>query len=196
MSINILCLHGCNQNKQIFEDLTKNLRQIATTYSKQNNCSEFIWHYIEAKYDHSLKNKTWYPIELDIPKIGTIEIDHEMVSTTLDELDKEIKDLKIDVLIGFSQGGNVVDTYLVYKSNSIKCAVIFSGYNLVDANRTVVDTPVMNVYSNKDTIVLPKFMPVYKNMTVKQHDKGHKLPTSKPFVRDIVDFIFQQCKCK
>jgi predicted esterase len=192
--INILCLHGCNQNKQMFEDLTKNLRQIATSYSKQNNCSEFVWHYVEAKYDHSLGNKTWYPVELDVPKIGTIEMDHEMVDGTLDELDKIIVDLKIDVLVGFSQGGNVVDTYLVNKSNSIKCAVIFSGYDLVDGNRKAIETPVMNVYSDEDTIVPSKFMPIYKNMVTKQHDKGHKLPTSKPFVRDIVDFMFQHCK--
>lgn len=192
--INILCLHGCNQTKEIFESLTKQMREIAITYSKCKNC-EMIWHFIEAEYDHSWGNKTWYNVELDVAKIGTIEYDDLMVNPTLDMLDKVILNLNIDVLIGFSQGGNVVDTYLVNKQNQIKCAVIFSGYNLVDSNRkTDIETHVMNVYSDQDTIVPSKFMPIYKNMITKAHDKGHKLPTSKPYVREIIDYIYERCK--
>jgi predicted esterase len=191
--INILCLHGCNQTKEMFEGLTKQMREIATTYCKNKKC-EMIWHFVEAEYDHSLGGKTWYNVELDVPKIGTIEFDHAMANPTLEMIDKVINDLNINVLVGFSQGGNVVDTYLVNKENHIKCAVIFSGYNLVDDNRKVdVETPVMNVYSDSDMIVPSKFMPIYKNMELRAHDKGHKLPTSKPFVREIIDYIFTNC---
>lgn len=194
LTINILCLHGCNQTKEMFEGLTKQMREIATTYSKGKNC-EMLWHFIEAEYDHSMGGKTWYNVELDVQKIGTIEYDGEMVNPTLDMLEQVISDLNIDVLVGFSQGGNVVDTYLVNKENKIKCAVIFSGYNLVNPNRkTDVETQVMNVYSDQDTIVPSKFMPIYKNMVLKAHDKGHKLPTSKPYVREIVDYIYTNCK--
>jgi len=188
--INVLCLHGCNQTQKMFTDLMKPIIQLATTYCKDK---EYIisWHFIEANYDHSLGGKTWYNVELDVSKIGQITMDHNMTDQTLNELDTTIKNLKIDVLLGFSQGGNVVDTYLVNKENTIKCAVIFSGYNLIDPDRKQVDLPVINVCSDIDEIVKPEFMPLYKNMIVMRHEKGHKLPTSKPFVRQIIEFIYK-----
>lgn len=189
--INILCLHGCNQTKEMFEGLTKQMREIAMTLSKSKS-HDIRFHYIEAQYDHSLGGKTWYNVELDVSKIGTIELDHEMVDPTLNMIENVIENLNIEVLLGFSQGGNVVDTYLMNKQNKIKCAVIFSGYNLVDPQRNnKCETPVLNVYSDQDTIVPAKFMPQYKNMEVKSHDKGHKLPTSKPYVREIIEYIYK-----
>lgn len=191
--INILCLHGCNQTQTMFSGLMKSAMEIATTYCKGKKMS-IVWHFTEAKYDHSLGGKTWYNVELDVPKIGTIEMNHDMVDSTLDDIDRLINELHIDVLWGFSQGGNVVDTYLVNRQNQIKCAVIFSGYDLVDANRNkTIQTPVMNVCSDADTIVPSQFIPIYANMTVKKHDKGHKLPTSKPFIREIIEFVNNSC---
>lgn len=190
--INILCLHGCNQTSIMFEQLMKNFIQISKTYTKNKN-KTFSWNFIEARYDHSIGGKTWYNVELDVSKIGSIHMDDNMVKSTLDELDNKINELKIDVLIGFSQGGNVVDTYLVNRPNNIKCAVIFSGYDLIDANRKQVDTPVLNVYSESDTIVPCQYTPKYKNMTVKIHEKGHKLPTSNPFMREIIEWMWIKC---
>lgn len=191
--INVLCLHGCNQTKNIFEDITKHIRNISDKFSKTKEC-QIKFYYIEAQYDHSWGGKTWYKIELDITQIGKLEYKTEIASPTLEMLDNIIKELNINVLIGFSQGGNVVDTYLVNKSNNIKCAIIFSGYNFVDKNRNIdISTPVMNVFSEEDKIVPSKFMPVYKNMELKSHDKGHKLPTSKPFIREIIEFIYKNC---
>ena len=118
-------------------------------------------------------------------------MDYQLVQSTLDDIEKEINDLQINVLFGFSQGGNVVDTFLVNRINQISCAVILAGYNLVDPNREMVDTPVLNVCSDLDEIVPTKFMPVYKNMVVQKHNKGHKIPSSKPFLREIVKFIYE-----
>lgn len=190
-TINILCLHGCNQTQEMFERLTKQMREIATTFCKSKNC-DMKWHFMEAQYEHSNGGKTWYNIELDVSKIGTIEYDHDMVNPTLETLDVMINSLNIHVLLGFSQGGNVIDTYLVNRINPIKCAVIFSGYSLVDENRNNnCQTQIMNVYSDEDIIVPSKHMPIYINMTLKSHDKGHKLPTSKPYVREIIEYIYK-----
>jgi predicted esterase len=189
---NVLCLHGCNQTKEMFESILKPLIEIATKYGKDNKIT-INFHFIEAKYDHPAGGKTWYKRPLEVEKIGSIQMDHDLVDSTLDELDGTIDSLNINVLLGFSQGGNVVDTYLVnaqHNANKIKCAIIMSGYDLVDTNRnTNVLVPVLNVCSDIDTIVPSKFMPIYQNMTVKKHDKGHKLPTSRPFLREIVEFI-------
>lgn len=190
--INILCLHGCCQTQNMFRDILKSTMEIANVYCKNKN-NIIKWHFIEAKYNHSAGGKTWYKIELDVQKIGAIIMDHDIVDETINEIDEIVKTLNIDVLIGFSQGGNVVDTYIVNKENNIKCAVIFSGYDLIDENRKKVNTPVMNICSDIDDIVKSKYMPIYDNMIVKKHDKGHKLPTSKPFVREIIEYIYINC---
>ena len=188
-TINILCLHGCNQNVDMFRGLLKSTMEIATTYGKNKNLT-FNFHFTEGKYDHPIGGKTWYNKPLEVEKIGNIPFNDDLVSDTLDDINKLIDDLNINVLLGFSQGGNVVDTYLVNRTNDkIKCAVIFSGYDLVDPNRKEINLPVMNVCSDNDTIVPSKYMPIYPNMLIKKHDKGHKLPTSKPFVREIIEFI-------
>ena len=137
--------------------------------------------------------KTWYNIEIDITQIGYIEYNEHIVKTTLDELDDYINNLNIDVLLGFSQGANVIDTYLVNRKNSIKCAILFSGYSFVDSCRQLPNTPVMNVISDSDIIVQSKYAPFYTNMTIKKHDKGHKLPTSRPFIREIIEYIHSNC---
>jgi len=45
------------------------------------------------------------------------------INNILNDIDIYIKENKINVLIGFSQGGNVV-----LFENDIKCAIIYSGY--------------------------------------------------------------------
>jgi predicted esterase len=193
-SVNILCLHGCNQTSDMFKGLLKSTIEIANTYSKSNNVT-FNWHFTEGKYDHPIGGKTWYNKPLEVREIGSIPFDNDLVTDTLDNINKLIDDLNINVLLGFSQGGNVVDTFLVNRTNDkIKCGVIFSGYDLLSENRQSVDIPIMAICSDSDQIVPSKFTPVYPNIVVKKHDKGHKLPTSKPFVREIIEFMHKKCK--
>lgn len=182
--INVLCLHGCNQNMDMFQRLLKDLISIG---SKEN--LEFF--FMEAKYDHPLGLKTWYKIPLNVADIGKIEMNHDMVSDTLNDVDEKIKEHNISVLLGFSQGANVVDTFLAYKgSNQIKCAVMMSGYSLVDPMRQKINIPVLNVLSHEDDIVPSKYTSVeYTNVTTIEHNKGHKLPSSKPQLRSICSFM-------
>jgi len=186
--IRVLCLHGCNQNTEIFSGYMKNMMRI---------CKKTIeFFFLEAEYDHPIGGKTWYHKPLNVPDIGSIEYSNELVGDTLEKVQQEIVKNNIDVLLGFSQGGNVVDAYLAYelpkhKENRPKKAVILSGYELVDKERKKDDqeVPVMSIFSDEDDVVLSKHRPVkHKNLNELKHDMGHKIPRSDD-VRRIKEFI-------
>ncbi len=189
--VNVLCLHGCNQTEEVFRGL---LRHFIKLGEKQYNLK---FHFIEAKYDCLQGGKTWYNRQLDVAEIGSIPYEYDLVNDTLDDIGKIIKEKNINVLLGFSQGGNVVDTFLGYRDlnnyPNIKCAVILSGYSLV-ANpkflRYNPNIPILGVVSDIDTIVLPKFNPThYQETSLLKHEKGHKIPTRKPQIREILTFM-------
>jgi len=147
---------------------------------------------MDAKYDHPLGGKTWYKRPLEVKEIGKIPYDEDLVMDTLNDVSKVIEDLKIDVLLGFSQGANVVDTFLAYKGNdNIKRAVIMSGYSLVDSTRKKeIDVPVVGVISEADDVVPHNLNPTgYTTSYVINHDKGHKLPTSNGTIRQLCVFM-------
>ncbi len=185
--INVLCLHGCNQTESMFKDLMKNFIKLG---EKQYNIK---FHFTEAKYDHPLGNKTWYKTPLHVPDIGKIHYDENLVMDTLLDIDFIIKEKNISVLLGFSQGANVVDTYLAYmnRDGNIKRGVLMSGYSLVDEERRKdIDVPILGVISDSDTVVPSVLNPTgYKESLVIKHDKGHKLPTSNKTIREILTFM-------
>lgn len=187
MSVNVLCLHGCNQTETMFRDLMKNFIKLG---EKQYGIK---FHFTEAKYDHPLGGKTWYKVPLHVPDIGTIAYSEDLVKDTMDDIRELIHKNNITVLLGFSQGANVVDTYLAYFNNDnlIKRAVILSGYSLVDNNRNPsINVSVLGVVSDSDTVVSSNLNPTgYKTSQVIKHDKGHKLPTSNTTIRQILTFM-------
>ena len=184
--INVLCLHGCNQTEAMFKDLLRNYIRLG---EKQYG---LMFHFMEAKFDHPLGGKTWYKRPLNVADIGKIVYDDDLVGETLDDLSRAIDEKHIDVLLGFSQGANVVDTYLAHKEdNRVKRAVIMSGYSFVDPNRKQeIDVPVISVVSEADDIVPHDLNPTnYRDQHIIKHDKGHKLPTSNPVIREICGFM-------
>jgi predicted esterase len=183
--VNVLCLHGCNQTQEMFEGLMKNYVRLG---EKQYGLK---FHFIEAKHNHPQGGKTWYNKPLDVSQIGQIQYDPELVNDTLDDIAKEIDEKQINVLLGFSQGANVVDTFLQYREHpNIKCAVIMSGYSLVDPNRKETELPILTVTSESDEIVSHKLSPTdYTEINFLRHDKGHKLPTSNAHIRQICSFM-------
>lgn len=188
--INVLCLHGCNQTQSAFEGYMKNFIKLGKQYNLNMN-------FIEAKYDHPIGGKTWYHKPLVVEDIGRIEYDQSLVQNTLDDIYNIIEEKDISVLFGFSQGGNVIDTFLTYRGHSnLKCAVILSGYNLVNSERDKftdkIDIPVLLVGSDDDTVVPYEFTPTYKNSFELKHNKGHKLPTKNTEIRKICKFMETQ----
>ncbi len=185
----VLCLHGCNQNTEAFTGYLSNFSRILKKYN-------VVLHYLEAPYDHPRGGKTWLAVPLDIADIGIQKYDQETleINKTLDMIHTEIVKNNVSILLGFSQGGNMVDLYLGYKNddNMIKKGIVISGYYLVDADRKNNDTvSVLIIESDSDDIVKPEYSPQhYKNKETIKHDKGHKIPGSE-ILRKIADFIVE-----
>lgn len=181
----VLCLHGCNQTKSMYESILKSLVKIGT----KSHDLEFF--FIEAEYEHPLGGFTWYNRPLEVKDIGSIEYDDDLVRSCMDQIQRAIDELDIDVLVGFSQGGNVVDTYLAtHEDTRIKRAIIFSGYELNNKDRQTVKIPTLSVYSEEDTVVESKHRPShYEILSEFKHEKGHKHPTGNPLQRSFCEFI-------
>jgi predicted esterase len=180
---NILILHGCNQNSDFIKSLLKTWIKIG----KDN----IDFHFIQARHAHSLGGYTWYEKELDVVQIGSIKYEENLVLPCLKAIDDYIVKHRITVLMGFSQGGNVIDAYLhQYPKSPIKRTLIFSGYELIYDERKIISTPTLSIYSEVDTVVPFKFRPKnYSNLTEFTHDKGHKLPTGNPLIRKFCNYI-------
>jgi len=184
---NILCLHGCCQNQDMLQSLLKNFINICDKDKEH----QFNFYYVQAEYQHPDGGFTWYNIPLVVKDIGKIKYNENMVKPTLEYIDRIIKEKNINILMGFSQGGNVVDCYLKYYVHTqIKKAVILSSYSLVNENEPIIDdVSVLNVISKTDEIVPYELYPKnYIHSQLIEHDKGHKFPRNGIF-REIKNFM-------
>lgn len=183
--INVLCLHGCCQTKDVFKQILKNYIKLG---EKQYNLK---FHFIEAKYDHPDNGKTWFEEVLIVNDIGNIKYKPDIIDPVLDEINDVIDMLDIHILMGFSQGGNVVTSLLNYKFNkNLLGAVILSGYGFSKSMVSDdINIPVLGIASESDTIVPFELTPT---KVILKHDKGHKIPTKKSFIRHILKFMQTQ----
>lgn len=183
----ILCLHGCCQTSEMCKSVLKNFIEICN----KDKSAKFEFYFMEGKYVHPDGGKTWYNKPLVVADIGNINYDENLVKDTLEDVHSFVLEKDINILMGFSQGGNVVDTYLHYHDHpNIKKAVILSSYSLNDPNRNIVDdVSVLNLISECDTVVPHHLYPKnYTSSTLIMHDKGHKIPGN-PIMRQVKDFI-------
>jgi len=173
--MNILCLHGCRQTGDIFRKLLK--------FFTRDTIHNYF--FVDAPYEHSEKGKMWFKRELLISEIGIITHDLVGIDNTIMQINNVITQNNINMLLGFSQGANIVDTYLQLTNDKrIKKAILISGYSFPNIKRTF-DIPVIIVNSTVDDIVNPKYTPVYPNSTKYIHDKGHKIPFTKTFIKQL-----------
>jgi len=189
--IHVLCLHGCCQDVDMFQSILKDYIKIGErTYNLK-------FHFLEGTYDffdddETPRGKTWYCEPLDIAEIGKISFREDLVRSAMVDLETAIEDTGATVLFGFSQGGNVADTYLAHydKEKKIQKAVLCSTYPLVDGRTPNEHVKVLSIFSTKDLIVPPIYRPrAYTHLTEMTHEKGHKIITSKPKIREILEFI-------
>lgn len=186
MEYNVLCLHGCCQSKEIFINLLNNFTKICKN-------DKITFYFIQGKYEHPSRGYTWYNIPLELDDIGICDYDDDLVYECLNDIEIAIKTNNINVLLGFSQGGNVVDTFIQHREHSqIKRAIIMSSYSLNEPTRkTIDDVEILNVISECDEIVKHDLFPKnYTKSLVIKHDKGHKIPGS-PTMRQIRNFILE-----
>jgi predicted esterase len=189
MPTRVLCLHGCCQSEEMFRSLLKTWIRIG----EKDHDLEF--HFLQATTPHSNGGWTWYTKELDVSAIGTLQYDPDMQNPCLDRVHAYVREHKIDVLLGFSQGGNVVDTYL-YKYDMcgpVQRGVIFSGYEMLlsgDRVRPGLGAPMLSVYSDADEIVPSKFRPKhYLALAEFAHTKGHRLPSGNKTIRALCQYM-------
>lgn len=171
----------------MFESILKPLVKFGEKYDTQ-------FYFIEGMYDYIDHGKTWYNKPLVIEDIGKITYDGELIKECMIQIDQFVIENDINALLGFSQGGNVVDTYLrsdCLGKMKIEKVVIISGYSFVYPTEiSLLQTPLLSIFSANDEIVRPEFKPVfYKNIEEIEHDKGHKIPTQKPILRRICEFL-------
>lgn len=185
--MNVLICHGCRQNSEqsisLFRDYVKKIK-------KQFPYANFI--YFEGQYDHVDRGKMWYKTLLDLDRIGTDDIPNSDITETLDYLEENIRANNINILIGFSQGGNLVSTYLRTRNTDlhIKRAAIISGYDfpLYTENFISVERLVL-VYSKCDEIVDYRLTPtikIPKDSLIMEHSKGHKINQQGSFITKFI----------
>lgn len=136
----------------------------------------------------------------DLSQIGIIEFQPDLVADCLKQIDAAIQTHQISVLLGFSQGGNVVDTYLrtttipLQHQDMIQKEVIFSGYSLVYPMMIKVTVPLLSIYSDEDEVIKSQYRSVnYETIQEITHTKGHRFPTQKPVYGVIVKCYLQVC---
>lgn len=152
-----------------------------------------IWSSIFFKpHTHSSKRYTWYSQELDVADIPAgFDYDAKITQDCLETIHDYINQNGIDVLLCFSQGGNVVDTYLhQYSDNPIQRVLIFSGYEFRYPERRTLNLPLVSVYSDVDDVVPSTCRPTnYSVIHEYAHDKGHKFPSGNPLLRKFCKFM-------
>lgn len=186
------CLHGCCQTIEIIKLYLTNMLSIAEKENKKAGYDKFTFHFLEADHPHDDGGKTWYSkmLNVDDIKVG-IPYDPTYVLPTLKKVDEFVKKYNINVLLGFSQGGNVVDSYVRYMENDISSVIIISGYSFVDPESKPVNVNFIDVFSDEDDVVPSDMHPtnyVADRITIIKHEKGHRIPGN-PVIRKILSLI-------
>jgi predicted esterase len=187
--MNVGVLHGCRQSSDVISSLLNDYRKKLKTYDPSTN-----FFFLEGPFNYSEFGKMWYQTELRLEGIGTDDIPESDIETTLDYLSAFVKTNRINSLIGFSQGGNVIDTYLRLRNNDthIQTAIIMSGYGFPRYESLLVSIPVLFIASQSDDIVPFSLLPLgYTNKTQMEHDKGHKIQLKKSFVNDVAKWLIK-----
>lgn len=188
MVLSIGILHGCRQNADIIENLLKEY-----TKKIRNLVPEVKFYFLDAQYVHYERGRTWYRTTLDLDKIGMDDIPVTEIENTLDYVEAFVRMNSINCLVGFSQGGNVISTYLRARNSDfhINRAAIIAGYDF--PKYTINELPnikLVLVFSKEDTIVPYELTPISSfSPIIITHDKGHKICTRNSFVTSFVNAL-------
>lgn len=190
MSINIAILHGCCQTPEMIKGLMKDYIKKIEKQCKEKTL-EVNFFFPSGQFEHLDKGKMWYQTTLELDRIGSDDIPESDIISTLEYIECFIKTNKINILIGFSQGGNVVSTYLRLKNEDrhIKTAAIISGYDFPRYLKCHFNNiNLIIVYSKEDNVVDYKLSPVSVFDTLDMvHEKGHTIFTRGSFVTSFVN---------
>jgi predicted esterase len=181
--ITVLCFHGCNQNKTLFQSLMKSL---------QKNLKQHDWCFIQGFYkieegfgwytysNQKKKSKVW--------KDG-LQIDIKKSEKDKQKIIDQYKNKKKIVLIGFSEGGQFALDLSRYMPNVVGVVALSPSYQVTVGNDEVI-CPVVLVTSSKDCRVARKYSEKWKKLITGElkewsHPKGHKVYLPKE-IRDLI----------
>lgn len=161
-SIVIGVLHGCRQDSVVFQRLFKDY------VNKFQNKLDVSFVFIDAQYPHEDDGKMWYKNQLHLNEIGVTNFPMEDIEHTINYIDNQIEMHHIQILIGFSQGGNVVSTYLkLRQNNQINLAIIMAGYDFPILSTVQVNIPTLYIGSDRDEIVpIKHIISGYSNLDI------------------------------
>ena len=205
-TINVLCLHGYGQDKTVFQ-------QAMRRYLNRAKHDGVRYLFVEAPHDHIHGGKQWLDQYLALPvrredltysergcteSMESMDLIDQFIALynahkytqVLDAMARHIDRYNINVLLGFSQGANVIDTFLSHRdAPRIQCAVLMSGYSCVDVDRRVIQIPVLAVTSPNDTVTPSALQTPTEHMAVIEHNEGHLVSKGRSIVRQVIAFI-------
>lgn len=189
--MNILVLHGINQNVKIMKEQCKNIEKYLTNIT---------FHYSEGSYiiDNETSTRSWWNENFAnfcmnfLTKKSSVALG---IHETMDELNKIWDAKKYDGIIGFSQG-TLVATLLAEKVNP-KFVILFSGFiepfpTNVDKVSTL-DIPSLHIWGKNDFLVPAKesfkLSQLYISADYHIHNGAHEIPTEIDTMKYIDEFI-------
>lgn len=218
MSINVLCLHGCNQNPDAFSSYLSAVTKMAK--KTQFSDPKINFFFIPAPFVHPLGGLTWTdpPLEVDDiwhnfgdensrdnaltaePKLSRKD---QMLEKTFELVQEEIGKHDIRVLLGFSQGSFVIYEYMrKFRDQRIERIVTMSGYTFketFDEGSIDENLPILNVVHPMDSIVPSslKYTKSKNTFELTHNNKNietpcreaHVVPTRAEHCRAICQFI-------
>jgi predicted esterase len=182
-------LHGCCQHAEMFTGL---LREYIKKFTKHFSVESVEFVPIEAQYSHPEKGKMWFKTLLELGRINTDDIPEEDINETLDYIQSIIKEKNVNFLIGFSQGGNVVSTYLRLRNNDkhIKGSILMSSYDFPRYSRCNITIPILYIGSRQDEIVKFTLFPQScDDITIMEHHKAHSVYQNKAFITKVIEWM-------
>lgn len=196
----VLVLHGCRQGtlSRGFIDIASYGKKLFKKLSKTRRVA-----FVFAQYDFvdpdtgEKKGKHWFNKQIVIDEIPVgIDYDASWAMHTLHRLHATIEKYEARELIGFSQGSNVIDTYLAHYDapHPIDCVVLFSGYGFVCDDRKEVRVPCLMVGCPDDNVVPWKPMHMsYASVEFLEHEglpeNKHCLPKKASVFTKVVSFV-------
>jgi len=205
--INVLCLHGCCQNAQMFQSILKSL-------IKKGKHIQF--HFLQGPFEHPDGGITWTDPPLKVEDIwhdkeGTgrsdfssavpgVSYNDSILEKSFSMIHEYIQTYNITVLLGFSQGSFVCYEYMrKFRDIKIVKIIAMSGYTFDKEIYPPLDLNILNVFHPMDNVV-PMAL-AYSNgdktISISHNNKelttpskeGHKCPNRAAHIRSILEFI-------
>lgn len=181
--MNILLLHGNRQEKSLFQKLFKDYEKLLT--KQQYHCI-----YLEGFYRHSEIGSMWYEEQIELEDIGQDSISLKNIHTSINQLHQIILTHQIHYLIGFSQGANLIDTYLrLHQEVSIQKVLLFNGYSFPQFKSLIpqVDSLIFVTSDEDDIVSTDKLILNYSNYLQINHSYGHKIGLKTKEIKNIIE---------